>query len=83
MKKFDKERIRYVEANEELIIRLGNLESLKSTMDDFPKVQFKVLLKEIYLGWLLRKISISIAKEIEFQKTLLKSKKKWRSLKVN
>ena len=37
MKKFDKERISYVEANEELIIRLGNLESLKSTMDDFPK----------------------------------------------
>ena len=37
MKKFDKERISYVEANEDLIIRLGNLESLKSTMDDFPK----------------------------------------------
>ena len=37
MKKFDKERTSYVEANEELIIRLGNLESLKSTMDDFPK----------------------------------------------
>ena len=37
MKKFDKKLISYVEANEELIIRLGNLESLKSTMDDFPK----------------------------------------------
>ena len=37
MKKFDKERISYVEANEELIVRLGNLESLKSTKDDFPK----------------------------------------------
>ena len=37
MKKFDNELISYVEANEELIIRLGNLESLKSTMDDFPK----------------------------------------------
>ncbi|MEC7973845.1 MAG: valine--tRNA ligase [Pseudomonadota bacterium] len=37
MKRFDKERISYVEANEELIIRLGNLESLKSTKDDFPK----------------------------------------------
>ena len=37
MKKLDKERISYVEANEELIIRLGNLESLKSTKDDFPK----------------------------------------------
>ena len=37
MKRFDKERISYVEANEEIIIRLGNLESLKSTKDDFPK----------------------------------------------
>ena len=37
MKRFDKERISYVEANEELIVRLGNLESLKSTKDDFPK----------------------------------------------
>lgn len=37
MKKFDKERISYVEANEELIVRLGNLKSLKSTEDEFPK----------------------------------------------
>ena len=37
MKKFDSKFLEYVEANKELITRLGNLKSLDATRDDFPK----------------------------------------------
>ena len=37
MKKFDSKFLEYVEANKEVITRLGNLKSLDATRDDFPK----------------------------------------------
>ena len=37
IKKFDSKFLEYVEANKELITRLGNLKSLDATRGDFPK----------------------------------------------
>ena len=37
MKKFDSKFLEYVEANKELITRLGNLKSLDATRGNFPK----------------------------------------------
>ena len=75
MKKFDKERISYVEANEELIIRLGNLESLKSTMDDFPKGTIQSVVEGNLIGLVITEdIDVDSEKD-RISKDLIKIKK--------
>ena len=75
MKKFDKERISYVEANEELIIRLGNLESLKSTMDDFPKGTIQSVVEGNLFGLVITEDIDFDSEKDRISKDLIKIKK--------
>ncbi len=75
MKKFDKERISYVEANEELIIRLGNLESLKSTMDDFPKGTIQSVVEGNLFGLVIKEDIDFESEKDRISKDLIKIKK--------
>ena len=75
MKKFDKERISYVEANEELIIRLGNLESLKSTMDDFPKGTIQSVVEGNLFGLVITEDIDFDSEKVRISKDLIKIKK--------
>ena len=75
MKKFDKERISYVEANEELIIRLGNLESLKSTMDDFPKGTIQSVVEGNLFGLVITEDIDFDSEKVRISKDLTKIKK--------
>ena len=75
LKKFDKERISYVEANEEIIIRLGNLESLKIMKDDFPKGTIQSVVEGNLFGLLITE-DIDLGSEKErISKDLTKIKK--------
>ena len=75
MKNFDKERISYVEANEELIIRLGNLESLKTTKDEFPKGTIQSVVEGNLFGLIITE-NIDLESEKErISKDLIKIKK--------
>ena len=75
MKRFDKERISYVEANEELIIRLGNLESLKSTKDDFPKGTIQSVVEGNLFGLVIKEdIDVKSEKD-RISKDLIKIKR--------
>ena len=75
LKKFDKERISYVEANEEIIIRLGNLESLKIMKDDFPKGTIQSVVEGNLFGLLIAE-DIDLGSEKErISKDLIKIKK--------
>ena len=74
MKKFDKERISYVEANEELIIRLGNLESLKSTMDDFPKGTIQSVVEGNLFGLVIAEDIDFDSEKVRISKDLIKIK---------
>ena len=75
MKKFDKERISFVEANEELIIRLGNLESLKSTMDDFPKGTIQSVVEGNLFGLVITEDIDFDSEKDRISKDLIKIKK--------
>ena len=75
MKKFDKERISYVEANEELIIRLGNLESLKSTVDDFPKGTIQSVVEGNLFGLVITEDIDFDSEKDRISKDLIKIKK--------
>ena len=75
MKKFDKERLSYVEANEELIIRLGNLESLKSTMDDFPKGTIQSVVEGNLFGLVITEDIDFDSEKDRISKDLIKIKK--------
>ena len=75
MKKFDKERLSYVEANEELIIRLGNLESLKSTMDDFPKGTIQSVVEGNLFGLVITEDIDFDSEKVRISKDLIKIKK--------
>ena len=75
MKKLDKERISYVEANEELIIRLGNLESLKSTMDDFPKGTIQSVVEGNLFGLVITEDIDFDSEKDRISKDLIKIKK--------
>ena len=75
MKKFDKERISYVEANEELVIRLGNLESLKSTMDDFPKGTIQSVVEGNLFGLVITEDIDFDSEKVRISKDLIKIKK--------
>ena len=75
MKKFDKERISYVEANEELIIRLGNLESLKSTNDDFPKGTIQSVVEGNLFGLVVTQDIDFESEKDRISKDLIKIKK--------
>ncbi|MEC8233808.1 MAG: valine--tRNA ligase [Pseudomonadota bacterium] len=74
MKKLDKERISYVEANEELIIRLGNLESLKSTMDDFPKGTIQSVVEGNLFGLVIAEDIDFDSEKVRISKDLIKIK---------
>ena len=74
MKKLDKERISYVEANEELIIRLGNLESLKSTMDDFPKGTIQSVVEGNLFGLVIAEDVDFDSEKVRISKDLIKIK---------
>ena len=75
MKNFDRERISYVEANEELIIRLGNLESLKTTKDEFPKGTIQSVVEGNLFGLTITE-NIDLESEKErISKDLIKIKK--------
>ena len=74
MKRFDKERISYVEANEELIIRLGNLESLKSTMDDFPKGTIQSVVEGNLFGLVIAEDIDFDSEKVRISKDLIKIK---------
>ena len=75
LKKFDKERISYVEANEEIIIRLGNLESLKIMKDDFPKGTIQSVVEGNLFGLVITE-DIDLGSEKErISKDLTKIKK--------
>ena len=75
LKKFDKERISYVEANEEIIIRLGNLESLKIMKDDFPKGTIQSVVEGNLFGLLITE-DVDLGSEKErISKDLTKIKK--------
>ena len=75
MKKFDKERISYVEANEELVIRLGNLESLKSTMDDFPKGTIQSVVEGNLFGLVITEDIDFDSEKVRISTDLIKIKK--------
>ncbi len=75
MKKFDKKLISYVEANEELIIRLGNLESLKSTMDDFPKGTIQSVVEGNLFGLVITEDIDFDSEKDRISKDLIKIKK--------